>query len=386
MDRSKTCRLLFTIVLVALICPISSQLVPNCASAFGCLSFPTDTSCPNPDEFWSPTAVLGGCCPGCVRGLPLGSPCGEAIVTESPTDPATPDCAPGLVCGLGNVCRLNTSDCLSTYHVLADTIGWVPQCDSRGQFASKQCRGDRINGRCFCYSTVGKRIFGWSWLNQAQNMTCACSRRRAELEAEGRFDVSLHCSQNGNYEELQCDQNVCWCADPRTGVQLPGTRAVPEDLWALLPCYNATLYGVQYLRRCESVAFSQKLQRKQFIIRGHTDVAFTNTVCDYDGSQGMYTIEGQEAACTWHDGTKIDPYKTSLRSLGAMNCNCARDERLYALTGRKMELACEANGNYVPLQSRNGDLFCVDPHGFIVAETVPSEQTNCDQFIFGASL
>lgn len=57
---------------------------------------------------------------------------------------------------------------------------------------------------------------------------------------------------------------------------------------------NDTLYGVQYLRRCESVAFSQVLQRRQFITRGHTGVTFTNTLCDYDGSHGRYLIEGQE--------------------------------------------------------------------------------------------
>ncbi|XP_049293905.1 uncharacterized protein LOC125769285 isoform X2 [Anopheles funestus] len=320
MIKSCTIRVLSAALLLVLSNPVSTQLVPNCASTLGCLSYPVDTSCPNPDEFWSPTAVLGGCCPGCVRGLSLGAPCGDGTTTEGPTNPATP-CAPGLVCGVGNVCRLNT----------------------------------------------------------------ACSRRRAELEAEGRFDVTLHCTQNGNYEELQCDQDVCWCADAMTGIQKPGTRAVPTDLWTLLPCYNGTLHGVQYLRRCESIAFSQILQRKQFIMRGHTGVTFTDTLCEYDGSHGRYIIEGQEASCTWLDGTKIDPYKTSLQTLAAMNCNCARDWKLFTLAGRKMELVCEGNGNYAPLQSRNGALFCVDPHGFVVAENVP-EQTNCEQFIFGASL
>uniref|UniRef100_A0A182K001 Thyroglobulin type-1 domain-containing protein n=1 Tax=Anopheles christyi TaxID=43041 RepID=A0A182K001_9DIPT len=364
-------------LLIGLSClHVSAQLVPNCASTLGCLSFPVHTSCPNPDEFWSPTAVLGGCCPGCVRGLPLGAPCGSASTTDSTTHSETEtSCAPGLVCGLGSVCRLHTGDCLSTHHV-PDSVKWVPQCDSRGRFAPKQCLGDDpINGRCFCYSAEGKRIFGWSWRNQAQSMTCACSRRRAELEAEGRIDVTLHCTPNGNYEELQCDQGVCWCADTKTGWQDAGTRAVPQELWNSLPCYNETLHGVQYLRRCESVAFSQILQRKQFIIRGHTDVTFTDTLCEYDGGYGRYMIEGQEAACTWHDGTKLNPYRTSLRTLSAMNCNCARDEKLFMLAGQKLALACEGNGNYVPLQSRNGELFCVDPNGYVVAENVP-DQTN----------
>uniref|UniRef100_A0A182IPE9 Thyroglobulin type-1 domain-containing protein n=1 Tax=Anopheles atroparvus TaxID=41427 RepID=A0A182IPE9_ANOAO len=364
----------------------AAQIVPKCDSTLGCLVYPVQAACSAPDEFWSPSATHGGCCPGCVRGLPLGALCNEpSNTTESPESSPNPPCAPGLVCGLGNVCRLNTANCLSTYHVATDTIGWVPQCDSRGQYAPKQCRGDRLSGRCFCYSAEGKRIFGTSWRNQAQNMTCACSRRRADLEAEGRFDVTLHCTQDGNYEELQCDRGVCWCAVPQTGMQQPGTRAFPEDLWFLLPCYNETLHGVQYLRRCESMAFSQILQRKQFIIRGHSGVTFTNIICNYDGSYGQYVIEGQEAACTWRDGTKLSPYKSSLRTLAAMNCNCAQDEKLFATVGRTLELACEGNGNYVPLQSRNGVLFCVNPDGFIVAENV-SDQTDCNQFIFGANV
>lgn len=365
---------------------LSAQIVPNCDSTIGCLAFSTQTACTGPDEFWSPNATHGGCCPGCIQALPLGAVCNDpSTTTISPEGAPSLACAPGLVCGLGNVCRLNTVDCLSTYHVATDTIDWVPQCDSRGQYAPKQCRGDRLNGRCFCYSAEGKRIFGFSWRNQAQNMTCACSRRRADLEAEGRIDVTLHCTPDGNYEELQCDRGVCWCAEPQTGTQQPGTRAVPEDLWTLLPCYNETLHGVQYLRRCESIAFSQILQRKQFIIHGHAGVTFTNVICNYDGSHGRYVIEGQEAACTWRDGTKIDQYKTSLRTLSSMNCNCAYDERLYASVGRTLELACEENGNYMPLQSRNGELFCVDPDGFIVAQNVPS-QANCNEYIFGANV
>lgn len=64
----------------------------------------------------------------------------------------------------------------------------------------------------------------------------ACSRHRAKLESDGRLDVTLHCARNGNYEQLQCDSGVCWCADPKTGVTLPGTRVVQEGLWKLLPC------------------------------------------------------------------------------------------------------------------------------------------------------
>lgn len=64
----------------------------------------------------------------------------------------------------------------------------------------------------------------------------ACSRRRSRLEQSGRLDVTLHCQRNGNYEELQCDLGVCWCAEPKTGALKIGTAVVHESLWNLLPC------------------------------------------------------------------------------------------------------------------------------------------------------
>lgn len=67
-----------------------------------------------------------------------------------------------------------------------------------------------------------------------------CSRKRDDLEAIGRFDVTLHCLSNGNFDELQCASGICWCADERTGQVMPGTRAVPEHLWTILPCCKLT--------------------------------------------------------------------------------------------------------------------------------------------------
>lgn len=91
--------------------------------------------------------------------------------------------------------------------------------------------------------TCGKFVF---FIVEAYktSLYSACSRHRARLEAEGRLDVTLHCARNGNYEKLQCDSGVCWCADPKTGVTLPGTRVVPHGLWNLLPCCKKFLLHI----------------------------------------------------------------------------------------------------------------------------------------------
>ena len=49
-------------------------------------------------------------------------------------------------------------------------------------------------------------------------------------------DISLHCESTGNYEEWQCDEGRCWCADARTGGAK--TNVVPEELKRFLPCYS----------------------------------------------------------------------------------------------------------------------------------------------------
>lgn len=90
--------------------------------------------------------------------------------------------------------------------------------------------------RCFCYAKTGEKIFGHDWWKNADDMTCACSRQRFEAEQSGRLDTTLRCLPNGNYERLQCDMEICWCADEKTGSIELDTFAVPETLWTFLPC------------------------------------------------------------------------------------------------------------------------------------------------------
>ena len=65
-------------------------------------------------------------------------------------------------------------------------------------------------------------------------MTCTCSLKRWELEqeklmtsepvVEARADVSLHCTEEGSFETLQCDKGRCWCVEQKTGKGLKCLR------------------------------------------------------------------------------------------------------------------------------------------------------------------
>lgn len=145
-------------------------------------------------------------------------------------------------------------------------------------------------------------------------MTCACSRQRFKAEKSGRFDVTLHCKPNGNFERLQCDMGVCWCAEEMYGEIEKNTFAVPQNLWTYLPCCkftnvyfyliirifsfiyiffkdNASEHGDKYLRKCESAAHAQNIIQKKLINRGAIKAISNQIRCNYDGTHSPIIVE-----------------------------------------------------------------------------------------------
>ncbi|KAK0091995.1 hypothetical protein PV326_002402 [Microctonus aethiopoides] len=238
---------------------------------------------------------------------------------------------------------------------------WKPSCNDDDSWSAKQCKGEISNGKCFCYNPKGTRIFGWTWWKNSKNMTCACSRRRDELKGI-RDDVSLHCSENGNYEELQCDNGLCWCVETKTGK--PTQRIYPESVMTYLPCYKKKHVGLQYLRQCESkhIAKSQMLMKLK--THGMEFLHLDDVFCDGDGSYGFYKLVKKQAQCTWKDSKQLELYQGPVSGILSMNCHCARDTRILNDEGIEMILTCQSNGNYDVSQIDNGRPFCVDDDGF----------------------
>lgn len=155
-------------------------------------------------------------------------------------------------------------------------------------------------------------FFIYSETSKLQKIETACSRQRYKLESEGKVST-LHCTRNGNYESLQCDSGICWCADKKTGEIVNGTRAVPQSMWTHLSCCkwfhlkdslsflilkeemylsdNATELGTEYLRQCESMAYAQNIVQEKLAMHGTLNVSIVKTKCDYDGSYGTYSID-----------------------------------------------------------------------------------------------
>ncbi|XP_050672125.1 uncharacterized protein LOC126970321 isoform X2 [Leptidea sinapis] len=232
-----------------------------------------------------------------------------------------------------------------------------------------------FTGRCFCTDMEGNRIFGQMWRREASEMSCACSRARHELEVEGHV-VTLHCTPNGDYEPLQCNEGMCWCVEPSTGQ--PTVIPMPQADMNRLPCYSASVIGEQYLRRCESIVFALETIYREQSEHGTNFYGNPTTFCDYDGSYGPYQIQNGIAYCTGRDGNILGSWQVISSEMDGVNCNCARDTSIiFPERGMTVSEVCQANGNYRPNQIANGVVYCVDSDGYpLERDDWPSACTN----------
>ncbi|CAB3388066.1 Hypothetical predicted protein [Cloeon dipterum] len=327
---------------------------PSCSGFVGCLGEPECGPYPN---LLRPNRTVNNCCPSCVDHVVLGNDC----------DPE--ECLPGLDCKNGKCALPATGTCQSYEH--RDLL-WKPKCELDGKFSAVQCKGERLSGRCYCYSEDGRRIFGQQWWSKAENMTCGCSRKIEALKQQGRVDVTIHCTEDGNFDTLQCDSGVCWCADNITGQTLG--EVVPEPMMQMLPCYNATAVGDSYLRRCDSAEYALKVIRDEMRTHGTVGDAFVSKNCGYDGSYGEYQFESGNRYCTWRDNSRIGSFMVGQLPPGGMNCYCARDSRYFQESGYLFTMLCSGDGSYIPMQSLEDKTVCVDKDGFPYAEIADTSE------------
>ncbi|XP_042207846.1 uncharacterized protein LOC121856379 isoform X1 [Homarus americanus] len=256
---------------------------------------------------------------------------------------------------------------------------WRPSCTPEGLYTEKQCKGPYSNKRCVCVDAYGTSIYGkaFSWQRDLyDNMNCMCSRRVWELQQEGVTSVTLHCQENGNYEPLQCEDDWCYCMDPDTA--LPYGSSFPDAMKEHLPCYNKTVTGEQYLRRCESQYHAEHLLATHIQRKGVYPPS-TLLNCDDDGSFGglQHDLDGL-ARC-------YDQYDEMIAQPAVRDCNCARDKILFTEAHLFTTLKCATPdqavaGQYYEIQVFGGTAYCVDPDGVRAGPMVYSQyrdKLNC---------
>ncbi|RZC41794.1 hypothetical protein BDFB_008077 [Asbolus verrucosus] len=177
------------------------------------------------------------------------------------------------------------------------------------------------NLRCFCYSSAGNRIFGQEWWKKADNMTC-------------------------------------------------GTKIFVD---------KSLTVGTQYLRQCESQKYAQERISYQLKLHGTIGVSFGVLLCDDDGSYGAYKVVDGSAYCTWRDNTNLGTWQYADDDRSSLNCNCARDTKIFSNAGKTQTQKCSGSGNYRALQTEGTLLYCVDKDGFRKTrkEDTPKTEEDC---------
>uniref|UniRef100_A0A4Q8K3G7 U3-Liphistoxin-Lsp1b_1 n=1 Tax=Liphistius sp. SGP-2016 TaxID=1905180 RepID=A0A4Q8K3G7_9ARAC len=337
---------------------------------------------------------LCGCCDVCVKRLGEGEAC-EGYKAPPGGIPKA-ECKLGLECKLDLECKADT-ECkvcaIDESEIKCDIVVkwrkklleeshheevyakdlWIPDCDEKGLFRAKQCK----QKKCFCVNKDGKRIFGQEERHLAANMTCACSRAMSIMQQQKKDSWMTkpqeHCTPSGDYDDLQCVDDLCYCADPATGGVIGKVTAM--SFIELLPCYDEEKHTKRYLKQCEIQLMRTRSLIHQFRLKGIEIIGLDSVQCDLDGTFAPKQCQTDVCACTDEKGVSIGSYrieKTNTDQERQMTCRCARDRNsLHSLYTR---MSCEATGNFVPHQCFDGQCYCVDEDGDVFVDYIPINQ------------
>ncbi|KAK6960131.1 syndecan [Biomphalaria glabrata] len=125
------------------------------------------------------------------------------------------------------------SECEKASQTTKMVIGrYIPRCLPNGVYAPLQCQGEPKMSSCFCSDIAGKEIPG-TMMDPPNYPDC----EKGENLNPCVFQlVSYHrhhlvgsyypkCSQDGQFEKVQCHENLCFCVDPETGKKQYGTES-----------------------------------------------------------------------------------------------------------------------------------------------------------------
>ncbi|XP_071523244.1 uncharacterized protein [Panulirus ornatus] len=252
-----------------------------------------------------------------------------------------------------------------------DDYRWRPDCTPEGYYREKQIKGPYDDQRSVCVDPDGVTIYGKAFPWQTDlftNANCKCSRRVWERQQAGSSTVTLHCKENGNYEPMQCEDGWCYCVQPDTAT--PYGAFLPEDAMDLLPCYNKTLTGQQYLRRCESQYHAHQLLIEHMRAKGVMG-SLSLVRCDADGSYSGEQCDLEMCRC-------YDKYDLQIAQPSGGGCNCARDRWLYGENNIIATFSCTSPdqavaGVYSSIQHFGNSAYCVDADGVRTGPMVDSQ-------------
>ncbi|CAG9794312.1 unnamed protein product [Diatraea saccharalis] len=349
-----------------------SSTSPNCAinnATHTGLRMPSPTMC-NCCDFCLPFIGEGEHCS--VGGPGLGTTIGR--------------CGHGLSCARetdGNFCRRTQNDYDNRQS--KGEVGVLeerPLCDGKGMYASFSCVPTQT---CFCQSEEGKRIFGevlYLGASVKDNMHCGCSRfheKMKSIRAGVQYPViGPRCTSDGNFNPIQCIDNICYCVNRITGEIVTGSRRtidLNEKPITELECYDTQfdLFPQQsvgippfnHTTLClDNIQDRIDLLMESEELGFNVNHASSIPECLPDGTFGRVALSrNRSKICVDERGNPIENYEalSNTAEYDSMDCKCAQTFLLMSSSTERP--VCCKNGNFRRIQCRRGLCRCVDSDG-----------------------
>ncbi|CAH1110393.1 unnamed protein product [Psylliodes chrysocephalus] len=327
------------------------------------------------------------CCQFCLDNLNEGEECSTGDVS----DPVPKEiCGPGLFCKtksqdeFDGVCSRMETDCMNRQNdydarEAAGTLGTMEvrqECESNGEFVSYKC----IPGQtCYCVNEKGNRIFGEADFTSIPDLElkCKCSRDYEDATVVIGRELNpvehFRCAANGDYENVQCINDQCFCVDAYDGVPTypdEPTVNITEISNTTLKCYKKQ--QPWHYQKCELEYIKILNEYNSFKKDGYNMLlGFEYPKCDMDGTYQAVQENITHKFCVDKEGIILKTVDKVANSsiANSMDCKCVRASLI--TTNEKPD--CIENGNYAPIQCRRGSCRCVDSDGNQVCKNVNCE-------------
>jgi len=251
---------------------------------------------------------------------------------------------------------------------------FIPQCTEFGFFKPTQCHGS--TGKCWCVNPeTGKEIEGSSTFSAAATLDYApectmCHIKRSEaLRPSGMVGHYVPtCDEDGLFEATQHHGSTgqSWCVNRYTGDEIPNTRVGPGQPRPKECSTAAVMVGLSMHSALveQGPCYAKILEARGrestpgFYTPGCTSKGFYKT--DQRHSSTGYSWCVNPATGVEVKGTRRGPAQQKV------NCGACFKEIEEKLTrqsrlGGELPQCNVENGDYVPVQHREGYSFCVNP-------------------------
>jgi hypothetical protein len=246
---------------------------------------------------------------------------------------------------------------------------YLPQCTEFGYFKPTQCHGSI--GRCWCVvPDTGKQIDGSSTFRTGEPECTMCHIKRSEALRPAGFvgNYVPVCDEDGLFDATQHHGSTgqSWCVNKYTGEEIQGSRSGPGQE-QVMNCTVAAMWSGRALYH--DMENQGPCYAKIVEARGRESTpGFYTPKCTTNGyfqTEQRHSSTGYSWCANPATGAEVAGTRRSAVEPKAV-CGACFKETESKLTrkpmlGNNLPQCNNDNGEYAPVQHREGYSFCVNP-------------------------